>query len=90
MIRLSCIVNTIVAYDLVAQGTKASVAMVLAWFSRNILVSALAWLKLDIVFSYPQTDDKKRIFVGNEIVYHSVEVGASHVGAAPSTSSFSI
>ena len=51
--------------------------------------------------AYPVWDDKlykykygqifaiKRILVGNKIVDHSVVVGASPVGAAPITSSFS-
>ena len=38
---------------------------------------------------YQQTFNIRRTFVGNKIVDHSDVVGASSVGAAPSTSSFS-
>ena len=38
---------------------------------------------------YRQTSDIGRILVGNKIVDHSDVVGASPVGAAPTTSSFS-
>ena len=38
---------------------------------------------------YPQTSNKSRILVGNKIVDHPDVVGASPVGAAPTTSSFS-
>ena len=38
---------------------------------------------------YRQASNISRIFVGNETVDHSDVVGASPVGAAPTTSSFS-
>ena len=38
---------------------------------------------------YPQTSNISRTLVGNKIVDHSDVVGASPVGAAPTTSSFS-
>ena len=38
---------------------------------------------------YRQVSNKRRTFVGNKIVDHSDVVGASPVGAAPTTSSFS-
>ena len=37
-------VNTLATDDLMKQGTRASVAKVLTWFSSNILISALQWL----------------------------------------------
>ena len=40
-------------------------------------------------YSYRQTLDKRRSLVGNKKVDHSGVVGASPVGAAPTTSSFS-
>ena len=39
--------------------------------------------------TYRQISNIRRTFIGNEIVDHSDVVGASHVGAAPTTSSFS-
>ena len=39
--------------------------------------------------AYRQISNIKRTFVGNQIVGHSDVVGASPVGAAPTTSSFS-
>ena len=41
------------------------------------------------MMAYRQTSNTSRIFVGNKIVDHSDAVGASPVGAATSTSSFS-
>ena len=38
---------------------------------------------------YRKTSDIRRILLGNNIVDHSDVVGASPVGAAPTTSSFS-
>ena len=38
---------------------------------------------------YHKTSNIRRTLVGNKIVYHSDVVGASPVGAAPTTSSFS-
>ena len=47
-------------------------------------------LSLNHLFCYiPQAFDIERIVVGNEIVDHSDVVGASPVGAAPTTYSFS-
>ena len=49
-------------------------------------------LKLGYEFSYKiyrQISNIRRTLVGNEIVDHSDVVGASHVGTAPTTSSFS-
>ena len=39
--------------------------------------------------NYHQTSNISRTLVGNEIIDHSDVVGASPVGAAPTTSSFS-
>ena len=39
--------------------------------------------------AYPQVSNISRTLVGNKIVDHSDAVGASPVGAAPTTSSFS-
>ena len=46
-------------------------------------------LTCDTQLSYCQVSDIRRTLVGNEIVDHSDVVGASPVGAAPTTSSFS-
>ena len=43
----------------------------------------------NIVVIYRQISNISRILVGNKIVDHSDVVGASPVGAAPTTSSFS-
>ena len=40
-------------------------------------------------FIYRQTSDINRTLVGHKIIDHSNVVGASPVGAAPTTSSFS-
>ena len=40
-------------------------------------------------YDYRQVSDVRRTIEGNEIVDHSDVVGASPVGAAPTTSSFS-
>ena len=40
-------------------------------------------------FTYRQTSNIRRILVGNKILDHSDVAGASPVGAAPTTSSFS-
>ena len=42
-----------------------------------------------VVFDYRQTSNISHALVGNKIVDHSDVVGASPVGAAPTTSSFS-
>ena len=41
------------------------------------------------IYSYRETSNIRRTLVGNKIVDHSDVVGASPVGAAPTTSSFS-
>ena len=41
------------------------------------------------VYVYRKTSNMRRTLVGNKIVNHSDVVGASPVGAAPTTSSFS-
>ena len=51
-----------------------------------ILHTALWWLKQNI---YRQVSNIRRTLVGNKIVDHSDVVGASPIGAAPTTSSFS-
>ena len=43
----------------------------------------------EIVETYRQVSNIRRTLVGNKIVDHSDVVGASPVGAAPTTSSFS-
>ena len=43
----------------------------------------------DGIMDYPQVSNISRTLVDNKIVEHSGEVGASAVGAAPTTSSFS-
>ena len=47
-----------------------------------------AWLLYDNTY-YRKTSNIRRTLVDNKIVDHSDEVGASPVGAAPTTSSFS-
>ena len=42
-----------------------------------------------LYFEYRQTSNISRAFMGNKIADHSDAVGASPVGAAPTTSSFS-
>ena len=44
---------------------------------------------LSVLRSYRQVSNIRRTLVGNKIVDHSDVVGASPVGAAPTTSSFS-
>ena len=46
-------------------------------------------LYFDLIFNYRQVSNIRRTLVGNKIVGHSDVVGASPVGAAPTTSSFS-
>ena len=43
---------------------------------------------VEFVSKYHQTSDVRRILVGNKIVHHSDVVGASPIGAAPTTSQF--
>ena len=52
--------------------------------SKLKLLRYLAWLS-----AYRKTCNISRTLVGNKIVDHSHVVGASPVGAAPTTSSFS-
>ena len=42
-----------------------------------------------LAMEYPQTSNIRCIIAGNKIVDHSDGIGASPVGAAPTTSSFS-
>ena len=44
---------------------------------------------ITLYLDYRKVSDIRRILVGNKIVDHSDVVGASPVGAAPTTSSFS-
>ena len=62
------------------------------------LVKIVAWLRIGdkpvsapmlTRFTYRQVSNIRRTLVGNWIVDHSDVVGASPVGAAPTTSSFS-
>ena len=46
-------------------------------------------MSIDIDNDYRQVSNIIRILVGNDIFYHSDVVGASPVGAAPTTSPFS-
>ena len=56
------------------------------------------WSAIDIAgdnleppaYGYRKTSNIKRTFVGNKIVDYSDVVGASPIGAVPTTSSFSI
>ena len=52
-----------------------------------------SWMKKstaeELLMIYPQTSNISHSLVGNKIVDHSDVVGASPVGAAPTTSSFS-
>ena len=59
-----------------------------------MLVLPMCWLFLGVTTSdehpnYCQVSNMRRTLIGNKIVDHSDEVGASPVGAAPTTSSFS-
>ena len=60
---------------------------VLNKFVLNILDAVI--MLQDIYKGYRQVSNIKRTIVGNKIVDHSDVVGASPVGAAPTTSSFS-
>ena len=51
----------------------------------NILFESMKILK----HGYRQVSNIRRTLIGNKILYHSDVVGASPVGAAPTTSSFS-
>ena len=53
------------------------------WFQWNL------FLGVQSTINYRKTSNTSRILVGNKIVDNSDVVGASPVGAAPTTSSFS-
>ena len=72
------------APDNYAHATEFSMKQVLAW---NKVV--YFYLKLFDIETYSQVSSIRRTIVGNKIVDHSDVVGASPVGAAPTTSSFS-
>ena len=74
-ICLSC-----AAHTMVTKGAGASAILVATLLSQNTPVSAP---------EYRKTSNIRRTLVGNKIVNHSDVVGASPVGAAPTTSSFS-
>ena len=50
----------------------------------DVLIIASFW-----IYDYRKTSNIRRTLGGNKIVDHSDVVGASHVSAAPTTSSFS-
>ena len=52
--------------------------------SPRLLLKLMAWMN-----NYRQVSNIRGTLVGNKIVDHSDVVGASPVGAAPTTSSFS-
>ena len=54
---------------------------------RNVLMSANMYVVVET--KYPQSSDISHTLVGDKIIDHSDVVGASPVGAAPTTSSFS-
>ena len=64
-----------------------------SWFREfvpafeKLPLSSRKWVYTSVV--YHKTSNIRRTLVGNKIVDHSVAVGASPVGAAPTTSSFS-
>ena len=70
-------------------GARASAVMVVTSFSQNIPVSASEGLTLPKQGMYHQTSNIRRTLADSKIADHSDEVGASPVGAAPTTSSFS-
>ena len=53
------------------------------------ILVALYSFEFYIFLMYRKTSNIRRTFVGNKIVDHSDVVGASPIGAAPTTSSFS-
>ena len=68
----------------------------LMYYSVRVLVSSdifittdRSLMKLGHEYIYRQVSNIRRTLVGNKIVDHSDVVGASPVGAAPTTSSFS-
>ena len=54
-----------------------------------MISSVLVKFMLKLILQYRQVSNRRRTLVGNYIVDHSDVVGASPVGAAPTTSSFS-
>ena len=56
---------------------------------RVLLRNTWSTIHTNISIYYRQVSNIRRTFVGNTIVDHSDVVGASPVGAAPTTSSFS-
>ena len=52
-------------------------------------MNSLAPWRCDNIFKYCKTSNIRRTWVGNKLVDHSDVAGASPVGAAPTTSSFS-
>ena len=59
------------------------------WSYGTVYATASHIVTNILEFDYRKTSNIRRILVGNKIVDHSDVVGASHVGAAPTTSSFS-
>ena len=55
----------------------------------SAIPSMLIWQLAEQQFQYRKTSNIRRTLAGNKIVDHSDVVGASPVGAAPTTSSFS-
>ena len=55
----------------------------------SIDISITKFCKLNAAIAYRQVSNIRRTLVGNKIVDHSDVVGASPVGTAPTTSSFS-
>ena len=64
-------------------GGKPLSELILISLLRHICITQPQWVK------YRKTSNISRTFVGNKIVDNSDVVGASPVGAAPTTSSFS-
>ena len=57
---------------------------------ETVMISRIVlWVRQWEVEHYRQVSNIRRTLVGNKIVDHSDVVGASPVGAAPTTSSFS-
>ena len=59
------------------------------WQTHGVTRPELGNGSLTVTNIYRQTSNIRRTLVGNEILDHSDVVGASPVGAAPTTSSFS-
>ena len=68
--------------------SKKRCLRIATWFqdfqSSSHKIGYIAW-----IYDYRKTSNISRTLVGNKIVDHSDVVGASPVGAAPTTSSFS-